>query len=542
MAERGAWRRLRRACAFPLRGRLAAWLLGAPPASPAPGAPGLLLIQIDGLARSQLERAMDKGRLPYLQNLLRRQGYALCSHYSGLPSTTPAVQAELFYGVPCAVPAFDFFDRDGGLERVMYEHGAAERVQRALALEHRGLLAGGSAYVNIYDGGAAEPHACAARMSAGEVLQRQTAWTWARLLALHSPSVVRIVALGVLELFLALYDFAKGVGGGRKLWPELKFVPIRTLVSAGLREWATANAEADLARGLPVIHVNYIGYDEQSHRRGPSSAFAHWTLKGIDGAIRRLATAAGRSHMREYRVWVYSDHGQAACRPFTSPAGDSLRTAVQTVAARHGIETGETRRLERSEELQRARWFSRTTAPLHSLLQRELAENAQVRVHALGPLGHIYFAERPDGRALEAFCDSLVTECAAPLAVARTETGELRAWTADGVFSLPRDMARVAGAEHPFLDRVAEDLARLARHPDAGDILVFGWRHGWRPQSFVGQSGCHGGMHPEEVEGFALLPEAVAGARDVLRPSELRAAALVALGEAGERAAKEGAA
>jgi len=37
--------------------------------------PGLLLLQIDGFARTQLERALAKGHMPYLRRLLRREGY-----------------------------------------------------------------------------------------------------------------------------------------------------------------------------------------------------------------------------------------------------------------------------------------------------------------------------------------------------------------------------------------------------------------------------------------------------------------------------------
>ena len=49
----------------------------------------------------------------------------------------------------------------------------------------------------------------------------------------------------------------------------------------------------DATRGLPVIYLDFVGYDEQSHRRGPSSRFAHWSLKGIDGAIGRLRDLGG---------------------------------------------------------------------------------------------------------------------------------------------------------------------------------------------------------------------------------------------------------
>ena len=51
---------------------------------------GLVLIQIDGLSRGQLAKAMKRGRMPFLRKLLRREGYRLHDVYSGMPSTTAA--------------------------------------------------------------------------------------------------------------------------------------------------------------------------------------------------------------------------------------------------------------------------------------------------------------------------------------------------------------------------------------------------------------------------------------------------------------------
>src|SRR5207247_638610 len=69
-------------------------------------ASGLVLIQIDGLSHVELKRALAHGRMPFLRRLIRREGYALHEFYSGVPSTTAAVQGELFYGVKTAVPSF----------------------------------------------------------------------------------------------------------------------------------------------------------------------------------------------------------------------------------------------------------------------------------------------------------------------------------------------------------------------------------------------------------------------------------------------------
>src|ERR1700733_8799556 len=73
--------------------------------------PGLVMVQIDGLSLTQFQRALQMGHLPFLNSLLQKERYAIHPFYSGMPSNTPAVQGELFYGVKTCVPAFSFVDR-----------------------------------------------------------------------------------------------------------------------------------------------------------------------------------------------------------------------------------------------------------------------------------------------------------------------------------------------------------------------------------------------------------------------------------------------
>src|SRR5690606_627519 len=121
--------------------------------------PGLLMIQIDGLARRELEAALRMGEMPFLQELIEREHYHTLSLYSGLPSSTPAVQAELFYGSRCSVPAFSFGDSGTGQVVRMYATEAAEEVERRLEKAYEEpVLLGGSAYSDNFTGGAREAH------------------------------------------------------------------------------------------------------------------------------------------------------------------------------------------------------------------------------------------------------------------------------------------------------------------------------------------------------------------------------------------------
>ena len=157
--------------------------------------PGLVMIQIDGLSQREFQRALEQGDLPFLKRLGLRERYVTHPHYSGLPSNTPAVQAELFYGVKGGVPAFSFVDRDTQQVVKMYESGAAAAIEQRLRGQGAPLLEGGSAYSNIFTGGASEAHFCAAKPGWDGVLRAVNPALFPFLIALHFDVFIWVALL-----------------------------------------------------------------------------------------------------------------------------------------------------------------------------------------------------------------------------------------------------------------------------------------------------------------------------------------------------------
>jgi hypothetical protein len=84
----------------------------------------------------------------------------------------------------------------------------------------------------------------------------------------------------------------------------------------------------------------------------------------------------------------------------------------------------------------------------------------------------------------------------------------------------PRDVARLP---HPDPELAATYLSDLLALPEAGDLVVQGWRgEGREIVAYAWEFGSHGGIAPEELECFVAHP---AGCEipfaDALRPSEL---------------------
>ncbi len=498
--------------------------------------PGLVLVQIDGLSYTELERALLQNRLPFLRRLIRREGYRLYRVYSGVPSTTPAVQGELFYGVSQVVPSFAYYDRERKRVARMYEPETVERVENALASalhSTEGLLLGGSSYSNVFAGGAEEVHFSPAGFGWGRVLEAASPWSLIGVFVSHGWCLVRAMTLMFIEGVLAIIDCVVGIIGGQDLIKELKFVPTRLAITILLREFVTSGAVVDIFRGRPIISLNYLGYDEQSHRRGPSSYFAHWTLKGIDASIRRLWRAARRSAARDYDVWIYSDHGQETTRSYVEEYGISIEDALAKVIGAPMQGTRKVDRYQESVEFKRARWVGgRRFQRFLDQPSDTAAEDKEpgFSVVAMGPLGHLYLENQVGAEETDRLARTMVNEAHVPLVVAKLTDIGVVAWTRDGRFALPENAISVFGADHPFLEQITADIISLASHPMAGNFIISGFHRSESLLSFPIETGAHGGPGARETTAFALLPRDIrVSDSDPLRMSHLRERALVHL-------------
>ena len=111
--------------------RLVRWLrIGAAPPA---GRRHLLIIQIDGLARSVLEQGLTEGRMPFLRRLLARGAYRITPMSVGLPTSTPAFQLAAMYGVRPDIPGFHYHDKRRRTDVYFPRAGDAAWVEREQA-------------------------------------------------------------------------------------------------------------------------------------------------------------------------------------------------------------------------------------------------------------------------------------------------------------------------------------------------------------------------------------------------------------------------
>jgi endonuclease/exonuclease/phosphatase family metal-dependent hydrolase len=491
--------------------------------------PGIIMIQIDGLSKNDFEKAVNSGRMPFLENLLKKNGYKLYSLYSGLPSTTPAVQGELFFGIKTCVPSFQFKDHETGKMTSLFNPNTAYKLQKKLEEKaEKNILKDASTYSDIYTGIKEYSSFCTSSSGFSDYIKKANPLKLIWFFSIHGFIFIRIIALLVIETIIAFIDFFRGIIKGKNLFKEMLFVPNRVALVILLRELITLGVKMDAASGLPLIHCNFLGYDEQSHRRGPDSKFAMWTLKGIDRCIKNIFRSSKRSDCRDYDVWIYSDHGQEKTVSYEKLYHKNIQKSVSEVLTSLGIKITKTSLESHSIQANRSNLFG--INKLNDILKKSLIGSffSPVEIAVLGPLGHIYIPETISSDLKQKAAVELVKKAHIPIVFLKLGKNNYKAWTKNGCFRLPEFADEVFGNNNLFKNELIEDFIRILEHPDAGDFVMSGWDPNGTPITFVNENGSHAGPGTNETNAFGLFPKDIPLKQDkekkYIRPFDLHKA------------------
>ena len=490
--------------------------------------PGLVLIQIDGLSKMQLESALLDGRMPFIRGILDRGGYRNIKLYSGMPSTTSSGEAELFYGVKNTT-SFNHLDTETG--RIFWNNEArsVKETEKRLAQSGEGLLKNGSSYGGIFSGGASSHYERSGTGGFDRVWRGNKPFRLILVLGANFLSLAKTLVYMLIELVLAAMDFVKGVLKGSGAWREFMMLTGRLYVSVILRDIATLAVRHDITAGVPVIYVNYPGYDLQAHRRGPSSRYARWALRGIDRSVEKIWRKAHKFKRREYDVWIFSGHGQEEAEPWPEM---ERRKIIKTIRESLRKNAPSALKGERSEFRPGGIRGKGLFRRLASVLSRGSGIHLEggFLLTAPGPMSYLYLAEKPSESGLETLGAEL--SAVAPLVVKPSAAGKAHAWLGGRKYTLPDEYEHVLGG-HPFAEEAARDLALYASKDDTGDLILSGYTPGRLSLSFPGEKGSHGGPGPDATSGFALIPGRVnldEKTENAVRLEDIRNSALRVLG------------
>jgi type I phosphodiesterase/nucleotide pyrophosphatase len=493
---------------------------------------GLLVIQLDGVASTTLERAISSGLVPTISRWIDTGTHRLMSWDCGVPSQTSSSQAGILYGRNDDIPGFRWYEKERRRLMVSNHPGDAAELERRLSTSEGLLETGGSSVGNLLSGDA--EHTALTMSALGRGLQVSSE-LYPDLLSLRGlwPTFVAAVR----EVFVE-------IGQGwrqrvRNVRPRVgrggSFPFLRAASNVVLRDLTMRLLERDIERGVPVAYSTFVGYDVMAHHAGPEAPETLRTLHQLDalvGALERLAAAAPR----RYEFVLLSDHGQSHGATFRQRHGRRLEHVVRDLARARSV-TAPTRRAEGwgylNALLSEAVLGDRRSArAVRTVLRRrrrgtyvevgpdryrKRRENAEVVVCASGGLGLIYLADWPGRLSLESMNQlypGLLEGLAAHEGIGFVLVGSEQlgpvALGHGGLHQLEDGRTEGRDPLEPFGPRASEHLRRLHGFAHVGDIVVnarFDPSTG-ELNAFEELVGSHGGLGGDQNRAFLLAPSA----------------------------------
>ncbi len=290
--------------------------------------PGLVVIQIDGLAHPILVRQIRAGRVPLLARWVRSGRYRLGSWEALLPPTTPASQAGILHGNNDGIPAFRWYEKEA--DRIL----VANHPDDALVIAGRisngeGLLSNDGASVgNLFSGDAARSYISMATIKdKSQGLGKSQSY----ISFFASPynylgTIVRFGAEIGKEYIQARRQARAGIVP--RMHRGMPYPVARAATNVALRDLSTSLVVEEMYRGSPMIYVDYTDYDEIAHHSGPERGETLDALDGVDRAIGVLEKAS-KTAPRPYRFVIVSDHGQSLGATFLQRYGETLGDLIR---------------------------------------------------------------------------------------------------------------------------------------------------------------------------------------------------------------------
>ena len=287
--------------------------------------PGIVFLEIDGLALPVLRNAMRDGSAPNMARWVADDGYLLAEWEPDLSSQTGASQAGILLGSNENIPAFRWVEKESATLMSCSAPADCAEIERRHA-NGRGLLTGGGASRgNLLSGEADEVILTVSRMDA-----EKEANPGYRAFLANGFNVTRALVLFGWEILLEVTAAVRAArrdvrprghrGGIYPLLRATMCVLVRDLVVFGVL--------TDMMRGRPAVYATFASYDEVAHHSGLERADTMEALRKLDQQFGRIERARPYAP-RPYEIVVLSDHGQTQGATFKQRNGYGLEDLVK---------------------------------------------------------------------------------------------------------------------------------------------------------------------------------------------------------------------
>jgi uncharacterized membrane protein YvlD (DUF360 family) len=358
--------------------------------------PGIVFLEIDGLALPVLRRAMRDGNAPTMARWVADETHRLREWEPDLSSQTGASQAGILLGSNEDIPAFRWVEKETGTLMTCSAPDDCARIeaQRATGI---GLLAnGGSSRGNLLSGEADEQILTVSRIEA-----EKRANPGYRAFFANGFNVTRALVLFVWEVLLEWTAAVRAIrrdvqprGHRGGLYPFM-----RAAMCVVVRDLIVYGVLTDMMRGRPAIYATFSSYDEVAHHSGLERADTLEALRKLDQQFGRIDRAR-RYAPRPYEIVVLSDHGQTQGATFKQRNGYGLDELVQR-SLEHGAVEEIAGGDEQHSMVGNAIGEATGSTPKSQKRSKKDVSGEDVVVLGSGNLGLVYLMEGPRRLTLE---------------------------------------------------------------------------------------------------------------------------------------------
>jgi hypothetical protein len=496
--------------------------------------PGILFLEIDGLAYDVLRRALRDGNAPTLARWVREGSHRLVSWETDWSSQTGACQAGLLHGSNDDMPAFRWWEKEHGRVIVTNHPKDAAELERRVS-DGRGLLhENGTSRANILSGDAVSTLLTMSTVL--DVRRGRLGQDYFSYFA--SPyNLARTTLLSIADVAAELWSAVEQ--RRRDVQPRIhrgfKYALVRAWATVVQRDLQVESVLGDVHAGRPVVYTTFLAYDEVAHHSGIERPETLAVLRQVDREIGRIERAS-RDAPRPYELVVLSDHGQSQGATFLQRFGITLEQLVRDACATADVQadgSGEDEALGRlgAALTEASQGAGAAAHALRTATERRRIDGEvrlgepeangkreappEVSVLASGCLGLIAFPRLP-GRVCREEIDRRYPELLPALlahpgigfVLVRTENDGAIVLGAHGTHRLSD--GRVEGEDPlaPFGPNAAHHVARTDGFPHCADVMINSayWEETDEVAAFEELVGSHGGMGGPQSHPFVLAP------------------------------------
>jgi uncharacterized membrane protein YvlD (DUF360 family) len=472
------------------------------------GEPGIVFLEIDGLALPVLRDAMRDGSAPNMAAWIGERGYRLLEWETDLSSQTGASQAGILLGSNDDIPAFRWVEKETGRLMVCSSPADCAEIERRHATGTGLLVDGGTSRGNLLSGEAGETILTVSRTEA-----EKKANPGYRAFLANGFNVTRALVLFFWEIVLEVTAAVRA--SRRDVRPRGhrggSYPLVRAAMCVLIRDLIVYAVLTDMMRGRPAVYATFSSYDEVAHHSGLQRADTLEALRKLDQQFGRLERAR-RYAPRPYEIVVLSDHGQTQGATFKQRNGYGLDELVERSLGRGsvtGIAGGDEQDAMVQHAVNEATGRQGTKRPKNDVSDRDVV------VLGSGNLGLVYLMEEQRRLTLEE-----IEERHPQLLPALREHPHI-GWVmvrsaADGAVVLGRDGARYLAddrveGEDPlaaFPATAAHHLRRTDGFAHVADIMIGSFYDPALDEgcAFEELISFHGGLGGPQTRGFVLSP------------------------------------